>query len=152
MWTLKTTYYWTQVFPAGQELRVSHNYTPSVGAAAQTMVGSQYSEPSMMAAYRRRFCIDDRFERAAKRAHKRGKKQRILSESNLEYVLKTGANWAGSIKRFRLVVDKGAPENLVSFCMKNVRKISETRFESVQRDFWPDRDLEILILKPHNLD
>ena len=33
------------------------------------------------------------------------------------------------IGRFRLVVDKGAPGNLVSFCGEGVRKISPTRFE-----------------------
>ena len=35
-WTLKTTYFWRQTFPAGQVLDVQHRYTPSVGETAGT--------------------------------------------------------------------------------------------------------------------
>jgi len=31
-WTLKTTYYWEQTFPAGQEVTITHRYAPSVGS------------------------------------------------------------------------------------------------------------------------
>ena len=70
-----------------------------------------------------------------------------FSEQRIEYVLKTGGNWAGPIKQFRLVVDKGDPDSLVSFCGEDVRKISQTEFEMKQTDFTPDEDLAILILK-----
>jgi hypothetical protein len=48
-----------------------------------------------------------------------------------------------------LVVDKGEPDNLVSFCGEGVTKIGPTTFEMVKTDFWPDRDLDILILDRH---
>ena len=32
-WTLKTTFFWNQTFPAGRAVAVEHNYTPSVGQA-----------------------------------------------------------------------------------------------------------------------
>ena len=38
LWTLKTTHYWTQVFPAGRELDVRHRYAPAVGGS----VGSRF--------------------------------------------------------------------------------------------------------------
>ena len=45
------------------------------------------------------------------------------SEQRIDYILKTGANWSGPIKDFRLVVDKGEPDSLVSFCGEDVERI-----------------------------
>jgi hypothetical protein len=42
-------------------------------------------------------------------------------------------------------VDKGAPENLLSFCMDGVKKISPTQFEVRKTNFEPAKDLDILI-------
>jgi hypothetical protein len=63
------------------------------------------------------------------------------------YVLSSGANWKGSIKDFRLVVDKGKPESLVSFCAEGVNKISPTQFEMKKTNFEPKDDLNILIVE-----
>jgi hypothetical protein len=71
-----------------------------------------------------------------------------FTETRINYVLKTGANWAGPIGAFRLVVDKGAPQNLVSFCGDSVAKIGPTRFEMRGHDFRPAADLHVLILEP----
>ena len=35
----------------------------------------------------------------------------------------------------------------VSFCGEDVRKIGPTTFEMVRTDFWPEKDVEILILE-----
>ncbi len=72
-----------------------------------------------------------------------------LTERRISYILKTGANWTGPIKRFRLVVDKGHADGLVSFCGKDVRKIGPTTFEMTADDFVPSSDLSILILTAH---
>jgi hypothetical protein len=72
----------------------------------------------------------------------------VLPEQRIAYILKTGANWRAPIGDFRLVVDKGDARNIVSFCATGTRKISPTRFE-VRRSNWrPDRDLDILIVRP----
>ena len=68
------------------------------------------------------------------------------SELRIDYILKTGANWSGPIQNFELVVDKGSPDALVSFCGKNVKKISATQFQVQQKDFSPDGNLSVLIL------
>ena len=67
-------------------------------------------------------------------------------ERRISYVLKTGANWAGPIKAFHLVVDKGQADRIVSFCGDGVKKISPTVFEVRASDFTPTHDLNILIL------
>ena len=51
------------------------------------------------------------------------------------------------IKEFRLTVDKGAADNLVSFCGDDVKKIGETQFEVKKADYTPDGNLAVLILR-----
>lgn len=142
-WTLKTTFYWEQTFPAKKDLKVTHSYTPVAGSAAGTMIGTDPADGSLLD-YRRKYCLDAAFEAAVKKAQ--ASKDGLL-EHWLAYVLKTGANWAGPIGRFRLVVDKGAARNLVSFCGDNVRKIAPTKFEMVKKDFYPDGNLHVLIIE-----
>jgi hypothetical protein len=75
-----------------------------------------------------------------------------LSETWVDYILTTGANWAEPIGDFRLVVDKGRSRNLVSFCGEGVRRISSTQFEIRRRNFTPTRDLSVLILTGERID
>lgn len=144
-WTLRTTYYWNQTFPAKKEIVVEHQYQPSVGASVGTIVGNPGADANEMDTYRKRYCMDREFIAAALRAYAAG---RPLSEKRLEYILVTGGNWAGPIKDFRLVVDKGAPNNLVSLCGSGIRKISPTQFELRETNYFPQRNLEVLILEP----
>ena len=48
--------------------------------------------------------------------------------------------------QFRLVVDKGDPKNLVSFCGRNVKQIGPTQFEMAISNFTPRKDLAVLFL------
>ena len=150
LWSAHTIYYWKQTLPAKRDVAVEHSYTPSVGGSAQTSVGADYATKETMQDYTKRYCIDPPFLRAARNLIKRKATTAnpVVSELRFEFVLVTGANWAGPIGTFRLTVDKGAPSNLVSFCMDGVRKVSPTRFAATVKDFWPQRNLEVLILKP----
>ncbi len=152
LWVARTTYYWEQTFPAQQELQVEHRYRPSVGASVQSMVGTDFASEKEMQDYTERYCMDAGFLRAAKAMQRPSAGgTRIATEKRLEYILMTGANWLGAIGTFHLTVDKGDPQNLVSFCMDGVRKVSPTRFESTQENFWPERNLEVLLLVPMSL-
>lgn len=145
-WVLKSAYWWEMTFPPNQAIRVRHQYRPSVGGSAGLfflMAGEDgtKADPAMVEKY----CMDDVFLRAAR------KRQEAMSsggpgyyESRISYVLTTGANWAGPIRSFRLTIDKGRPDNLVSFCGENVRRTGPTTFVMEQTDFWPSRDLDIL--------
>lgn len=62
----------------------------------------------------------------------------------MHYILCIANNWVGSIGRFRLIVDRKTPENLVGLCRPGkLRKISPTWFESIARDFTPHDDLAV---------
>ena len=71
-------------------------------------------------------------------------------ESRLRYILTTGGNWRSPIGDFRLVVDKGRPDSIVSFCGEGVRRLSPTQFEVRRRNWRPDRDLAVLIVSTHS--
>lgn len=149
-WTLKSTFYWTQTFPAGQELTVEHHYQPAVGITTGTRWGTMdWPHDPEYPAQRRHYCVDDAFVAAVERTRRPEDFAPPFTEQRLEYILTTGANWKGQIKDFRLVVDKGAPANLVSFCGEGVRKIGPTTFEARYQDYTPQRDLSVLILVRH---
>ncbi|MGU3493549.1 DUF4424 domain-containing protein [Xanthobacteraceae bacterium A53D] len=154
LWTLKSTYYWTQTFPAGRDIVVEHKYRPSVGGSVGTIIGYKSRDDMLereQAEMVRTYCIDKSFIAAVDRAAKATKDASSppFGDLKVHYVLKTGANWAGPIGDFTLTVDKGKPENLVSFCGKDVKKISPTQFQMKAKDFWPTEDLGILILTPY---
>ena len=145
-WTVRERWYWDQTFPAGRDLAVEHLYTPGTGGsvdAALALPGFRDSREGR--AMMRDYCVDTAFLAGLDRLSRRGGG---LPEMRIGYILTTGAHWRSPIGRFRLVVDKGAAENLVSFCGEGVRKISPTRFEVRRINWRPDRDLKVLIVAP----
>jgi hypothetical protein len=149
-WALQTTFYWEQTFPARAETAIEHRYRPSVGASAGTALGSPgFQKEDWFGEYRRKYCIDPAFLAAVERARRAAKIEfgAPFTEERIDYVLKTGANWSGPIGDFRLVVDKGEPDSLVSFCGEGVKRISPTQFEMRKQDFFPEGNLAVLILK-----
>lgn len=148
-WTLKTTYWWRQTFPAGREVAVEHRYRPSVGETAGTSWGASYfpSDPSY-AAQRAHYCVDDGFLAAIKATpHRADVEFAPFTEQRIEYILSTGANWKAPIGDFRMVIDKGDSTSLVSFCGQGVSKIGPTQFEVRYHDFTPTKEVSVLILK-----
>ena len=149
-WTLKTTWYWTQYFEPGREVVIEHLYAPAIGGSAGSLVGERMDDlPEAAADYAARYCTDEAFIAAAMRKRGQGL---YLTETWINYVLTTGANWSGPIRDFRLVVDKGSEDSLVSFCGEGVRKIGPTQFEVRHQNWTPTRDLEVLILSGHRLE
>jgi hypothetical protein len=148
-WTLHTTYYWEQTFPSRTETAIAHRYKPSVGGTAGTSVGVKHSESAPhMAEYRRKYCIDKELLASVERVRKSAKSEYPpFMEERIDYILKTGANWSGPIKDFRLVVDKGDADTLVSFCGEKVKKIGPTQFEMRKADYTPDGNFAMLFLK-----
>jgi hypothetical protein len=150
LWKSRITYYWTQTFPAGRNLVIEHSYRPGTG----TSVGTSLASPEFRASaegrqFIARYCADRTFLAAVDRmARVQRQDHAILPEQTVGYVLTTGAGWRSPIGRFRLVVDKGRPENIVSFCGEGVRRISPTRFEMVRTNWRPAQDLNIIVLQP----
>ena len=152
VWKLKTTYWWRTTFPAGRDIRVAHRYTPSVGATAGlAFLGPDENAPFTGEDFDRekqRYCFDDSFLKAVtKQMDAARTEDAYLQESWISYVLTTGANWGGTIGHFHLTVDKGEPGTLVSFCGNGVKKTGPTTFELTTDDFYPERNIDIALVK-----
>ena len=148
MWTLHTTYWWRTKFPAKAKIGVQHRYKPSVGGTvAITFAGEEDYQEQQLQTYRSKYCLDETFVKTAtKLSAAANKGGRTYTESWISYVLTTGANWSGPIKHFELTVDKGSPDNYISFCGTGVKKTGPTTFQVTAQDFYPEHDLDILIL------
>lgn len=147
-WQLRSTYWWRSTFPANKDVHVSHHYKPSVGGTSSVSFFYDGKFQGQYAAYKPRYCMDDTFENAIRNAAKADGYPKFY-ESRIAYILTTGGNWAaGTIGNFKLTVDKGNPQALVSFCGDNVKKVGPTSFEMTAKDFYPEHDIDILILNP----
>jgi hypothetical protein len=153
-WQLQTHVTRKQLFPAGKTIVVEHSYKPVAGGSVGGILEKRSRKEAYFKEYAAGYCIDTNFLKGFDKRRYSGKLDSdgndlgmFYVETWLSYVLKSGANWKGPIKDFRLVVDKGSTDNLVSFCMDGVKKIGPTQFEVRKANFEPSKDLEILIVK-----
>lgn len=143
-WTVKESWYWEQSFPAGRDLAVEHRYVPGTGGSVDAALAfPEFRSSPEGREMIRDYCVEPAFLAGVDRLRRLG----ATPEQRIGYILATAANWRSPIGDFRLVVDKSAPSNLVSFCGEGVRKISPTRFEIRRKNWSPDRDLRILIVQ-----
>lgn len=143
-WILQSAYYWEMVFPAGKEIKVSHTYSPATGATtgiAPFFYSGNFLDISDE--YARRYCVDEGFVRAVGRKLDAGTQ---YFETWISYILLTGRNWYRRIGTFHLTVDKGNTDNLVSFCGEGVVKTGPTTFELTIEDYYPEKNLDILVM------
>jgi hypothetical protein len=149
LWSLVMRYHWTQTFPAGEKLAIAHEYDnlPSGG-----LLGWENPLPDYMAEYVDKYCVDTGTSSALTKAtaykDSDGSTYSMGSAYMISYVLRTANSWSGPIAKFRLTVDKGAPENVISLCADGIKKVSPTSFVWEQTNFSPERDLEILVMQP----
>lgn len=149
-WTLRSKFWRKQVFPAGKDVIVQQDYVPSHGGVSSLVFGSPDLDAKQRKSYEKDFCTDAAFTKAAAALRKRAAadegKTFVSYEQYLAYVITSGGNWAGPIGDFRLVVDKGDPKTLVSFCGEGVKKIGPTTFEMVVKNYVPKTDIKVLLL------
>jgi hypothetical protein len=127
-------YYWEQTFPPGEQVSIEHLYRVVAG-------GNPENEPD-------KYCIDESFKMAAEKKDKvfqsKSNTATYGNYRNVAYILKTGANWKGPIRNFKLRIDKESSNNLVSLCWQGLKKINATTFEFSKTNYVPDQDLAIL--------
>lgn len=151
-WSVETSFVRTQTFPPGVPITVEHSYTPMQGGTVASALDREYRGQALApdSDYTTRFCVDDAFLRGYDRKRYKAdgaKNYNVFPvEGWIGYTLSPGANWRGPIGRFRLTVDKGYADRLVSLCMDGLRKISPTRFEVIKTDYEPTHDLDVLFV------
>ncbi len=141
-WSVRTSVTRRQTFPAKASVAVEHEYVPLAGGSVGGGLSKSQRNTDWFRDEQRKYCIDKEWLASFDK-----KNSELYGEIWLGYVLTTGANWKGPIGDFRLVVDKGKPDSLVSFCAEGVKKISPTQFEVRHTNFVPKKDLDILIVE-----
>jgi Domain of unknown function (DUF4424) len=146
-WSIVIRYHWTQTFPAGAEVRISHAYENR--PAGGLFYWSHPPEDWLVEGYAG-YCIDEGTSRAIMKLlpQAEGTEQVFGQAWNIAYVLRTANTWAGPIGSFRLTIDKGAQNRVVSLCAEGLERAGPTRFVMEKRDFVPQGDLEILVVAP----
>lgn len=154
LWQLQTTLWRRQVFPGGGDVVVEHSYTPVRGGSTFAPVGNtdpgdaDIFEQEYVDAARRRYCIEPEMEGELRYRRLDGAApgERSYHVSDVGYILTTGANWAGPIGRFRLVVEVPNAWDSVFLCLDGARRVAPNRIEAELTDFWPFHDLEVMFL------
>lgn len=147
LWSVSTSVTRRQVFPAGRSIAVQHSYVPFVGSTVGWRFGPDRRATPAFQAERAHFCMDDAFLAELDRRIRPALAGRDYGEAWLQYRLTPGANWAGPIGEFRLVVDQGDAGALMTFCGEGLRRLDARHVEMRRPDFTPERDLDILIVE-----
>jgi hypothetical protein len=152
LWTLRSKFWRKQVFPAGRDLLVEQTYTPGTGSQSTLSFGAPDLSAAQLSHYRETYCTDGPFRGAVQSLYRKTNAPDAkvgAFEEYLSYIIMSGANWAGPIGSFRLVVDKG-DSALASFCGDGVNKIGPTTFEMIAKEYTPKRDIDVLFIKTHS--
>jgi hypothetical protein len=149
-WVVKTSVIRQQTFPPGKPVIVEHTYRPSLGASPDTVLRRGLRQDKAMAKeierYRRDYCVTDDFLQELDKVAGGGRNNgAMVQERRISYVLKTGANWAGPIKNFRLSIDRGPGSRLVSYCPGKLTP-AKSILDVTATDFTPDRDIKLLFV------
>jgi hypothetical protein len=148
-WSVALRYHWTQTFPAGKTLAVSHAYDNRApgGLFTWSHPPEDYQQDLIDL-----YCIDEGTSKGLAKALEQppvdGEVYSMGLSWNIAYILRTANSWAGPIKRFTLTIDKGETRNIVSLCADGIKKTGPTTFVMEKTDFTPERDLHILIATP----
>lgn len=136
--TISEYFVWSQPFPPGKPVSISHDYKPSL------TTGVPQSNALLTEWYGDAACVDKSM-RASMRKRDQGQG---LQWSLLSYILMTAKTWQGPIKDFKLTIRKKSPSDLVSLCLDgDLRKVDPGTFEFQQRDFTPKADLKVLFVR-----
>jgi len=149
-WIAKTSAVRQQTFPPERKVIVDHQYRPSVGTSSDSILRRPFRQNKSVSAeverYRKDYCISDAFLAQLDKRAGNGVQNASIQERRINYVLKTGANWAGPIRTFKLTIDPGGSDRLVSFCLNRLKQTAANALQFTGTDFKPEADLKILIV------
>jgi hypothetical protein len=147
-WKVDETFYWDQVFPAGREIEVIHQYTPFVG----TQELGSWTQGEYKYALGGEACLDTGalayLNKENLLLNEKNKMKVYLNRaSGVEYILGTGRNWKGPIGDFTLRLIKNSPSQIVSLCFPGkARKVNSITLEFKHVNFVPQDKLVVYFI------
>jgi hypothetical protein len=152
-WKVAETAYWEQVFPSRKEIEVIHEYPPFVGyiydLPCQKGFGCELERiPIPWNKDSSEACLDEGTRQAIDKRIKsyveKGATTVMVYLNDVEYILGTGRNWKGPIGNFKLRIEKGSPDELISLCLPGKpERIGPSTIEFSHSNFIPQDKLVI---------
>jgi hypothetical protein len=141
-WTYQADFEWDQPFEPG-ETRVEVSYATLADYWSDITV-DHFPEIAPGGSATRAYCIDDAVRRAFFR------KPFSYDIYTVTHLTAPSGGWRGPVGRYRLVVDKQHPTDLVAFCPLEARKISPTTFEWTAANFTQGSQTGVLFFMDQN--
>lgn len=138
-WTLKSTAFWRQTFPANKSTVLTLTYAP--------VLGSGRPDASAIDFMSKIYCLDQDAETTVTRLATAPPSDGPPPLVWLGYALTHVPAWALPASRFRLRIAKPAPESLMLACRSDFKRIGPTVFEWTAKDFYPDDDIAVLFTR-----
>lgn len=151
MWKTAYFYSWEQEFPPNTIIRVVHEYVPFTGRTNGLYHFADAGD--FKSGYLvKDFCITGSTIQAGKKIQDRITTGTLqipiggLQWETVNYILTTGANWAGPIKDFTLNLRKASKNEIVSLCFDDgqFKKSDELTISSHIKNFMPKSDISAI--------
>ena len=157
-WTVASELSFEADIPAGKSLSTEIKYQPSVGhGLGANFLGHDEGANHTLVDHKERYCLDDGFIQSARRMAEETKpyEWKGLWEHQLVFDLLSPVAGKTQAGDFRLIVDKGSKNDLVSFCGQFVKRLSATSWQVQPFDGehgTPTKDFEVLFISKGEKD
>ncbi len=143
-WKVRLSYVWQATFPARSRVSVDHAYRPITGAF---LLALEADNGDFASWFRDSFCVGAPLMEDLAAAPPEARYGRHARD--LRYVLKPGADWAGPIGDFRLIIESPSPDHTISLCWDGaLRQTGPTTREFRAQDFLPMQDIAVTFIPP----
>jgi len=151
-WSVTSELSFEADIPAGKTLSTEIKYQPSVGhGLGANFLGHDEGANHTWVDHKERYCLDDGFMKSARKMADAFKpyEWKGLWEKQIVFDLLSPVAGRTQAEDFRLVVDNGSTDDLVSFCGHVVKKLSATSWQVLPFDGehgTPTKDFEVLFI------
>ena len=147
VWTLRSGYSWKTNFPVGKAVKFGLRYKPSLGTSLQILFMQQGKPAYKFKETSARYCMKEDFLKTAAELSKQDPVEGpAYLPGWITFDNGGGQTGLGPFARFRLTVDKGRPENHVSFCGDGIRQASPTTYVYERERGSPRGTVSVLFL------
>jgi hypothetical protein len=131
--SIEVIFHWTMSFPANSVVEIRHAYHTQGG-----MITPPADEKEFWRAFIAEHCIESSL--------RNWMYHNPSGCRPVPYILRTGANWSGPIKRFKLTIHKESAKQKLAVCMKGLRKIDARTYVFERRNYTPTHDINVLFV------
>jgi hypothetical protein len=141
-WLLQPVYMWSARVTPGAGLEVSYDYAlPGAWISGEETCQECRISAWPNAALTSKYCVDSSGAQGLAARAVGG----MIEWGELFFPLRGASQWAGSVGRLRIAMDKGAAHEMLSLCARGVKKVSDTGFVWERLNIEPDVDLHVLV-------